>query len=129
MGETLLQLGRVVLTFSWLQRDSLWHIVMPALWDPQDFGATGAGSVDQAYTNAHKAIEPLREITPSSGAYLNEGDIFEPDPVATFWGQENYDRLLEIKKDVDPENLLTGYNYIGWDPSDARYRCFPRKLD
>lgn len=58
-------------------------------------------------------------------AYLNEADIFETDPVNTFWGAKNYERLVGIKKELDPGNLLTCWDCIGWDPTDERYGCYP----
>lgn len=33
----------------------------------------------------------VRAITPNDGAYMKEGDTYEPDPISTYWGQENYD--------------------------------------
>lgn len=115
--------GAPSVTPAW--RNSLWQFVMPALWDPNDPTASDAGSINQAFTNAHKAIQPLRDITPNSGAYMNEADVFEPNPQQAFWGQANYARLAGIKTKVDPGNILTCWNCVGWDPSDARYACYP----
>ena len=108
-----------------IQRDSLWHVFLEAIWDPSDPTASGAGSPTAAFEKAHTAVDPLRSLTPNSGAYQNEADPFEPNAPQSFWGLENYARLLDIKKAVDPENLLTFYNCVGWDPSDARYSCYP----
>ncbi|KAM3424085.1 hypothetical protein BST61_g11365 [Cercospora zeina] len=99
---------------------------MPSIWDPVDPTASGAGSVTQAYKNAHEAIDPLRQITPNSGAYLNEADVFEDNYPATFWGEENYDRLLSIKRQIDPDNVFTCFGCIGWDSGDERYGCYPQ---
>lgn len=101
---------------------------MPTVWDPIDSSAGGAGSVSQAFTNAHTAINPLRDITPAGGAYQNEADIFEPDYTTSFWGSANYQRLLSIKNQVDPDNILTCHQCIGWDPSNERYQCYPSNL-
>lgn len=70
-------------------------------------------------------MNPLREFTPGAGAYQNEADTFEPDYVESFWGRENWNRLMRIKKEVDPDNLLTVHQGVGWDPKDSRYRCYP----
>lgn len=110
------------------QRDALWQFEMPAVWDPQDPTALLAGSTAKAFANAHNAINPLRAITPNSRAYLNEADIFEPNAPLAFWGQQNYDRLLQIKSSIDPDNFSTCWNCIGWDSSDARYSCYPPDL-
>lgn len=101
---------------------------MPTVWDPVDPTAGGAGSISKAFTAASTALDPLRKITPSSGAYQNEADIFEPDYATAFWGQQNYERLLKIKKEVDPDNILTCHQCIGWDGADARYGCYPTDL-
>jgi hypothetical protein len=48
----------------------------------------------------------LRELAPTTGAYMNEGaGRYEPDWQRTFWG-DNYERLLKIKKTVDPDDTL-----------------------
>lgn len=98
---------------------------METFWDPDDPTATLAGSPTEAFRKAHEAIEPLRQLAPDSGAYQNEADPFEPDPIQAFWGQDNYDRLLSIKSQVDPDNLMTCYKCVGWNPSDERYKCYP----
>jgi hypothetical protein len=68
----------------------------------------------------------LRDAVGEPGAYQNEADIFEPDPVNSFWGQANYDKLMGMKKQLDPKNLLTCWGCIGWDKSDPRYACYPQ---
>ncbi|KAL2863989.1 uncharacterized protein BJX67DRAFT_362191 [Aspergillus lucknowensis] len=75
--------------------------------------------------NAHDAMNPLRAFTPDSGAYINEADPWEPDYINSFWGQENYERLLRIKREVDPENLLMVRKGVGWDENDGRFSCYP----
>jgi hypothetical protein len=91
-------------------------------WDP----TTGTPSaVDTHFANAHNAMNPLRALTPDGGAYLNEADTFEPDPASSFWGKENYGRLLALKKKLDPWNLLTAHNSVGWEKTNARYGCYP----
>lgn len=42
-------------------------------------------------------MDPIRAITPGAGAYQNEADVYEPDPIGSFWGEKNYARLLAIK--------------------------------
>ncbi|UNI22232.1 hypothetical protein JDV02_008139 [Purpureocillium takamizusanense] len=51
------------------------------------------------------AMQPLRALTPKSGAYLNEALPFEKDWQHTFWGS-NYERLLKIKRTVDPTDVF-----------------------
>jgi len=50
-------------------------------------------------------VEALREISPNSGAYVNEADPTEPNWRETFWGP-NYPRLLELKDYWDPTGVF-----------------------
>ncbi|KXT17277.1 hypothetical protein AC579_532 [Pseudocercospora musae] len=84
-----------------------------------------AGTISAAFQNANAATQVLRNAVGSPGAYLNEADTFEPDPVNSYWGQTNYNKLMAIKKEVDPRNVLTNWGAIGWDKTDARYGCYP----
>ncbi|KAF7336904.1 FAD binding domain protein [Mycena venus] len=58
--------------------------------------------------------EPLRQLTPDSGVYLNEADTSEPDWKTAFYGR-NYARLLTIKDHYDPDQLLYGSTAVGGD--------------
>ncbi|KAL3438151.1 hypothetical protein BDV09DRAFT_206043 [Aspergillus tetrazonus] len=103
-------------------RNGLWHVLFTRQFD----GTTTEPSVVRnLWQTTHDIINPLRDLTPNGGAYQNEADPFEPNPIDSFWGQENYDRLLQIKNDVDPLNLLTVHNGVGWDETDERYSCYP----
>jgi FAD/FMN-containing dehydrogenase len=59
----------------------------------------------EAQARMNKALEPMVELTPGMGSYINEAAYFEDDPAKTFWG-DNYGRLLRIKRQVDPMNVL-----------------------
>ncbi|KAK1224001.1 hypothetical protein PQX77_013120 [Marasmius sp. AFHP31] len=67
-----------------------------------------------AVQKVSQAISVFREITPGSGAYLNEGDLLEPDFKNAFYGP-NYDRLLSIKDKWDPQQILYGSTAVGGD--------------
>jgi FAD/FMN-containing dehydrogenase len=84
-----------------------------------------ASTIQAAFRNANRAAQVLRDVTPGSGAYQNEADVFEPQPEEAYWGKENYEKLLAIKKRVDPKNVLTCWGCIGWERSDDRYSCYP----
>lgn len=58
------------------------------------------------------AMAAIRAATPDSGSYLNEADYFEPNWQRSFWGQ-NYDRLLDIKRKYDPDNLFRVHHGVG----------------
>lgn len=51
------------------------------------------------------AWQPMRDLTPESGSYIDEGMPYEKDWQHTFWGS-NYQRLLDIKRRLDPEDVL-----------------------
>ena len=106
-------------------REATWHVIVSASWDP--YYAT-AESISNAFQAVNEAMQPLRELTTGGGAYLNEADTFEPDPVGTFWGVENYEMLLTIKRDVDPGNIMQVHQGVGWDPHapDGRWACYPQ---
>lgn len=102
-------------------KDTIWHVFINSAFSNE---ATSE-QISAAFQRSHTAADYLRAITPGSGAYINEADIFEPDPAASFWGQANYQRLVSLKKRFDPDNLLTNHQAIGWNPSDPRYACYP----
>ncbi|KAJ4354168.1 uncharacterized protein N0V89_005901 [Didymosphaeria variabile] len=60
-----------------------------------------------------------RDITPEGGAYMNEGDMQDPEWKETFYG-ENYEKLLEVKKKWDPEGLFWVISGIGSDEWEVR---------
>lgn len=57
-------------------------------------------------------MAPLREVSPTGGAYGNEADIAEPDWQQSFWGS-NYPRLLKIKQQYDPNMLFYVHHGVG----------------
>jgi len=61
---------------------------------------------------AIEAIGIIRDATPGAGTYAAEADYFEPDWQQAFWGP-NYDRLLSIKRQVDPDNLFRVHHGVG----------------
>lgn len=63
----------------------------------------------------NKAMAMFREAMPDAGSYANEADFFEADWQKEFWGS-NYQRLLQIKQQVDPENLFTVHHGVGSEP-------------
>ncbi|PWN86912.1 FAD-binding domain-containing protein [Acaromyces ingoldii] len=111
--------GTSAVTPAW--RNSLWHVFINSAFSNE----ASATEISAAFQRSHTAADFLRKITPTSGAYLNEADAFEPDPINSFWGQTNYKKLLSLKSKFDPKNLLTNHQAIGWNASDPRYACYP----
>ncbi|MEZ5350853.1 MAG: BBE domain-containing protein [Microthrixaceae bacterium] len=61
-----------------------------------------------------RAFSIIREALPGQGAYANEASYFTEDWKDEFWG-DNYDRLLTIKREVDPDNLFRVHHGVGSD--------------
>ncbi|KAK0716288.1 hypothetical protein B0H67DRAFT_487356 [Lasiosphaeris hirsuta] len=62
-------------------------------------------------------VDELRRLTPGGGAYFNEADRLEPGFQQSFWGK-HYDRLLAVKRAVDPWGLFwvpTGVGSEDWE--------------
>jgi hypothetical protein len=47
----------------------------------------------------------LRDASPNGAAYVNEGNLEEPNWQEAFWGS-NYPRLLEVRKKWDPNGVF-----------------------
>lgn len=60
----------------------------------------------------NELVPQLENITPGSGAYLNEADPNQPDWQHAFYG-DNYARLLSIKDKYDPDGLFYGLTAVG----------------
>ncbi|PWW74392.1 FAD-binding domain-containing protein [Tuber magnatum] len=58
--------------------------------------------------------EQFRELTPESGAYLNEPDANQPNFQHEFYGK-NYDKLLYIKNKYDPADIFYALMAVGSD--------------
>ncbi|KAH9484487.1 FAD-linked oxidoreductase [Psilocybe cubensis] len=101
-------------------RSSLYQII---LVNPWVYNATV--DVKRAtYAQGTKAVNFLRDVTPDSGAYLNESDIHEPNHEVSFWGI-NYARLLQIKNKYDPRRILDCWHCVGWEgPTSPRFKCY-----
>jgi hypothetical protein len=54
----------------------------------------------------------LTTLAPDTGAYVNEGNPFQPNYHEAFWGR-NYQRLLAIKRAVDPEDVFWCRSCVG----------------
>ncbi|KAI9749090.1 MAG: hypothetical protein M4579_007006 [Chaenotheca gracillima] len=95
-------------------RKAYTHIVLVETWIPPDNG-------DTAKQRLTERVGALRRLAPDSGAYVNEGDPNEPNWKQTFWG-DNYDKLLQIKQQYDPEEVFWCFPCVGgdlWSVDDA----------
>ncbi|KAK4187062.1 Tetrahydrocannabinolic acid synthase [Podospora australis] len=92
--------GSTAVSPAW--RRTVVHATASVSFPAQDLSArTAATEKTRGFAAA------LRELSPNMGAYVNEvgADRYEPDWQQTFWG-ENYARLLQIKRTVDPDDVL-----------------------
>ncbi|KAH8824318.1 FAD-binding domain-containing protein [Flagelloscypha sp. PMI_526] len=102
-------------------RKSIWHLTGRGLnWS---WNST-ADTIRSKYTLGTTTTKIMKDITPGSGAYFNEGDLYETDHEQSFWG-DNYPRLLAIKKKYDPQGLLDCWQCVGWKgAANARFSCY-----
>lgn len=67
----------------------------------------------------------LEELTPGSGAYLNEADPNQIGWQQAFYGN-NYDNLLAIKRKYDPDHRFYAFKAVGshsWRVTDNGRLC------
>jgi hypothetical protein len=102
-------------------RKSTWHVILLYSFATEADKMT----ISKAFAASHAAGNKLRDLAPNSGAYQNEADVFETDPVGAYWGNENYQKLMVIKRAIDPDNILTCWDCIGSVRTDDRYQCYP----
>ena len=78
----------VAVTPAW--RAGVWHLTGSWSWR---WDATGVEK-RAARAQARRFAEVLQSAFPESGAYVNEASVDEPRWAASFWGRENYARLV-----------------------------------
>jgi len=101
-------------------RKALWHVGGHTIWQ---FNST-ASQIRTQFQVASNVTQLMRDITPGSGAYFNEGDLYETDHEESFWGP-NYPALLALKKKYDPQSLLDCWQCVGWKGAqNALYDCY-----
>ncbi|KAI1306362.1 putative 6-hydroxy-D-nicotine oxidase [Xylaria venustula] len=90
-------------------RENLFYIIVGSAWTDASTPAE-IEAANKAITNDTGA--KVRSISQGSGSYLNEADVAEPNFQQSFWGT-NYDRLLEIKQQVDPWDTFWAPTAVG----------------
>ena len=94
-------------------REALFNVFLGIPINYQDAKANKAGE-DQI---THDFLPALAAITPNGGAYMNEADVEQPDFQSVFYGA-HYKKLLEIKRQYDPEGIFyvkTGVGSDSWE--------------
>ena len=98
------------------------HILVVELW-PVGSDQTVVDTVYKDITQ--NKVQPLRDLSPETGAYFNEPDSFEPEWQTTFFGP-HYPRLYHIKQKYDPEGVLWCSKCVGseaWAESSDGTLC------
>lgn len=96
-------------------RDSIAFFNVVVQWDPAAPAAEGVASEDAM---THDVVPQLERVTPGSGSYINEGDFNDPAWKEDYFGS-NYPRLLAVKNQYDPDNLLYAIASVGHDVWDV----------
>jgi FAD/FMN-containing dehydrogenase len=94
-------------------RQAVYHIITGVPVDPK---SSVSEQLEKRSALTNGTMKRWRDITPGSGAYLNEADRLEPEWQKSFWGS-NYERLAEIKKELDRRDVFwvdKGVGSEGW---------------
>lgn len=90
-------------------RDALAHLIFASTWTRTTDEATIKAASDKL---TFDWMERIRDLTPSSGAYLGEADYIEPDFAQAFYGS-NYPKLKQLKSKYDPLDVFYATNAVG----------------
>lgn len=86
-------------------RETVLHTIQgTATWLP--------GSEEAAKNELAARMKVWSDATPGAGSYLGESDPMEVEFQESFWGK-NYERLLKIKKSVDPQDVFWALEAVG----------------
>lgn len=90
-------------------RDVMMFNIIGLIWD-EDTPEEEVADLHHKLT--YDLAQRLKDISPGAGGYGNEGDLMDPEWQDSFYG-ENYERLLEIKKQVDPRDVFWAPTAVG----------------
>lgn len=97
----------ISMTPAW--RNTLVHFIVVEGW-PDGIAQPLIDSVYRDITE--KKVQPLRNLSPETGAYFNEPDSYEPQWQHAFFG-DNYAKLKAVKQRYDPGNVLWCRRCVG----------------
>ncbi|KAL8955827.1 MAG: hypothetical protein Q9193_006456, partial [Seirophora villosa] len=98
------------------------HNIVARGWAPGADAATRK-AVHDDITNVK--VQAMKDLAPGTGAYMNEGDRFDPDYLDSFYGG-NVRILSAIKRKYDPESVFYCPTCIGsdeWHPDPTGLLC------
>ena len=90
-------------------RDALMFVITGSAWAP-DASKDEVAEVNRHVT--HGIMQKLKDLTPGSGGYGNEGDLMDPDFGQSFFGS-NYPRLYSLKQKIDPRGVFYAPTAVG----------------
>lgn len=85
----------------------------------QSLTIQSASQATAASQDINKYIKNWQKLTPGGGAYMNEADPADPDWQQSFYGS-NYERLDEVKRDVDPWGVFWAETTVGSERWEVR---------
>lgn len=90
-------------------RNTYSHVIQSINWAE---GASVSVQLEARQNLTHGYMQRWRDVSPGAGSYLAESDILEPDFQQSFYGTF-YERLLAIKKQLDPADVFFAQNAVG----------------
>lgn len=90
-------------------RNTYSHVLQSVNW-PEGASVAVQWAAGRNLTDVH--MQRFRDVSPGAGSYLAESDILEPDFSQSFYGT-SYQRLLEIKKQLDPTDVFFAQTAVG----------------
>jgi hypothetical protein len=96
-------------------RETVLHSIQSTSW-PLNASVAEIKSARDSFTIGD--MQRWRDVTPGSGSYLGESDRMEPNFQQSFYGAENYERLLALKQEIDPWEVFwaaTAVGSEGWE--------------
>lgn len=98
----------------------MFHAITGKLWDTSLRDLTVIRELQRNLTNG--PMEQWRKVTPGSGSYLGEPDIYEPDWRQAFYG-DKYNKLYQLKRKYDPKGVFFAETAVGsedWKAGDNK---------
>ena len=89
-------------------RDALFSATIGTFIDYLDWDTTSS----RIRSITSDLIPRIEALTPGGSAYLNEGDVHQPNFQSVFYGN-HYDRLLRIKREYDPHDMFYAQTAVG----------------
>lgn len=107
---------------SW--RDSYWLVGTSISWSSNDAGLEERMRVAAAVQEVSKN---LTDLAPEGSMYPNEADPWTRNWAKEFWGEENYARLVQVKRKHDPHGLIGCWKCVGFEDklmeTESAFRC------